>query len=111
MPDPRIVLLLGGPARPGEPSPLASLVLMGTIFAIFYFVLFLPMRTKQRKLDQMIKALKPGDKVIVNPGIFGTIEGVEEGAFHVRIAEKTRIKVLRSAIAGLQAEPVPAEKK
>ena len=44
MADPRLLLALAGPARPGEPNPLASLVMMGLIFAIFYFVLILPMR-------------------------------------------------------------------
>ena len=47
------------PAR-GEPHPLASLVMMGLIFAIFYFVLILPMRRKQRKLEQLVKELKSG---------------------------------------------------
>ena len=42
MADPRLLLALAGPARPGEPNPLASLVMMGLIFAIFYFVLILP---------------------------------------------------------------------
>ena len=62
------LLALAGPARPGEPNPLASLVLMGLIFAIFYFVLILPMRNKQRKLEELVKGLKTGDKVILNSG-------------------------------------------
>jgi preprotein translocase subunit YajC len=49
--------------------------------------------------------------VIVNPGIFGTIVGVEEDAFQVRIDDKTRIKVLKSAVAGLQGPPIDMEKK
>jgi len=47
----------------------------------------------------------------VNPGIFGTIVGVEDDAFQVRIDDKTRIKVLKSAVAGLQGpEPQKTEK-
>ena len=75
---------------------------MGIIFAIFYFILILPMKKKQKKLDDVVKSLKSGDKVIINPGILGTVEGVGEETLNVRIAEKTRIKVLRSAVAGLQ---------
>jgi len=104
-------LALAGPAAGGEQSPYASLILMGLIFGIFYFVLILPMRNKQKKLEDLIKTLKSGDKVIVNPGIFGTIVGVEDDAFLVRIDEKTRIKVLRSAVAGLQGPPTDMEKK
>ncbi|MFI5006745.1 MAG: preprotein translocase subunit YajC [Solirubrobacterales bacterium] len=110
MADPRILLLLTGQPQGGEPNPWPQLILMGLIFAIFYFILILPMRQKQRKVEEMIKALKAGDKVIVS-GIFGTIVGVEDDAFQVRIDEKTRIKVLRSAVAGLQGpEPQKTEK-
>jgi len=103
MADTATLLALAGPARPGEPNPLASLVMMGLIFAIFYFVLILPMRRKQKKVEQLVKGLKSGDRVVLNAGIFGTIVGSEDDAFLVRIDDKTRIKVLKSAVAGLQA--------
>ncbi|MCG6921255.1 MAG: preprotein translocase subunit YajC [Acidobacteriota bacterium] len=111
MADLRILLALAGPAGEGEPNPMASLVMMGLIFAVFYFVLILPMRRKQKKLETLVKQLKTGDKVLLNSGIFGTITGVEEEAFQIRIDDKTRIKVLKSAVAGLQPEPgSPTEK-
>jgi preprotein translocase subunit YajC len=103
MPDPRMLLSLAGPARPGEPNPFAGLVMMGLIFAIFYFVLIMPMRRKQKKLDELVKQLKNGDRVVLNAGILGTIVGVEDEAFVLRVDDKTRIKVLKSAVAGLQA--------
>ena len=49
--------------------------------------------------------------MILNSGIFGAIVGVEDDAFHVRIDDKTRIKVLKSAVAGLQGPPKDTEKK
>ena len=102
---------LGGPAAPnGEPNPMANLFLMVIIFSIFYLVLIMPMRNKQRKLDDVIKNLKAGDKVLVNPGIFGTIVAVDDDSFQVRVDDKTKLKVLKSAIAGLQGEPQTAEK-
>ena len=103
MADSISLLALTGPARPGEPHPLASLVMMGLIFAIFYFVLILPMRRKQGKLEALVKSLKNGDRVVLSSGIFGTIVGIEDDAFLVRVDDKTRIKVLKSAVAGLQA--------
>lgn len=105
-----IILALAGPQPGGEQNPFSSLILMGLIFAIFYFVLIMPMRNKQKKLEDLVKGLKSGDKVIVNPGIFGVIVGVEDDAFQVRVDEKTRIKVLKTAIAGLQGAP-DTEKK
>ena len=110
MPSPSMLLALAPPPN-GEGNPFGSLILMGLIFAIFYFVLIMPMRTKQRKLEQIVHGLKSGDKVIINPGIFGTIVGVEDDAFLVRVDEKTRIKVLKSAVSGLQGAPGETEKK
>ena len=107
---PTTLLALAGSPQ-GEGNPLSSLVLMAVIFSIFYLVLILPMRNKQRKLEDLVKGLKAGDKVIVNPGIFGTIVGVENDAFQVRIDDKTKIKVLKSAVAGLQGAPLETEKK
>ena len=101
MAETRLLLALAGPARPGEPNPFASLVMMGLIFAIFYFVLILPMRRKQKKLEALVKGLKSGDRVVLNAGIFGTIVGVEDDAFLVRVDDKTRLRVLKSAVAGL----------
>jgi preprotein translocase subunit YajC len=97
----RILLALTGQPS-GEPNPYASLVMMGLIFMIFYFVLIQPMKNKQKKLEDLVKRLKSGDKVILTGGIFGTIVGVDEDAFQVRIDDKTRIKVLKSAVAALQ---------
>jgi preprotein translocase subunit YajC len=103
-----LLALAGSPQ--GDANPFSSLILMAVIFSIFYLVLILPMRNKQRKLEDLVKGLKAGDKVIVNPGIFGTIVGVEEDAFQVRIDDKTKIKVLKSAVAGLQGAPSQTEK-
>lgn len=111
MADFRMLLALAGPAPGGDQSPFAGLILMGLIFGIFYFVLILPMKQKQKKLEELVAGLKAGDKVIINPGIFGTIVGVEEDAFQVRIDDKTRIKVLKSAVAGRQGQPLEMEKK
>ena len=109
MPDPSLLLALAPPPG-GEGSPFASLILMGLIFSIFYFILILPMKNKQRKVEDLLKALKAGDKVLITPGIFGTIVGVEDDAFQVRIDDKTKIKVLKSAVSGLQGAPQPTEK-
>jgi preprotein translocase subunit YajC len=85
---------------------------MVVIAAIFYFVLIVPARNKQKKLETMVAGLKAGDRVIINPGIFGTVANLEgDNTLYVRIDDKTKIKVLRSAVAGLQDQVPETEKK
>jgi preprotein translocase subunit YajC len=63
-----------------------------------------PAQTRQKKVAAMLSNLKNGDKVITNGGIYGTVVGLESDAVQLRIAEQVKIKVSRTAIAGLQAE-------
>jgi preprotein translocase subunit YajC len=74
------------------------------IMVIFYVLLILPAQRRQKKTQAMLNALKTGDKVLTNGGIYGTIVGIENDAVQLRIADQVKIKVARSAIAGLQAE-------
>ncbi len=90
---------------PGPSGWLASpLVMMVVVMAIFYFLLILPQQRRQKQTRELLAALKAGDKVITNGGIYGTIVGVEDDAVQLRIADQVKIKVARSAIAGVQPE-------
>jgi len=71
--------------------------------------MILPAQRRQKKVTDMLKALKTGDKVITNGGIYGTIVGLEDEAVQLRVAEQVKMKVARSAIAGLQAETSEGE--
>jgi preprotein translocase subunit YajC len=104
--DPRMLLL----APQSEASPLLNLLPIVLVFGVFYFVLIAPMKSKQKKLEELVKALKAGDKIILNPGIFGTIVSVDDDSLQVRVDDKTKIKVLKSAVAGLQGQKLEAEK-
>lgn len=95
-------LVLQAPAQPSGIGLFLPLIL---IMVIFYFLMILPAQRRQKKVTEMLKALKTGDKVITNSGIYGTIVGMEDDAVQLRIAEQVKIKLSRSAIAGLQAEP------
>ena len=86
---------------------LAQLLPMVFIFVIFYFLLILPMRKKQKKTQEMLSKLKKGDEVVTGGGIFGRIAALDEerGFVILQISDNTKIKVLRSAISGMAAEP------
>jgi preprotein translocase subunit YajC len=74
------------------------------IMVIFYVLLILPAQKRQKKVAQMLSELKNGDKVITTGGVYGTIVGIEDDAIQLRIADQVKIKVLRSAVGGLQPE-------
>jgi len=68
---------------------------------IFYFLVIAPANKQRRKTQEMLSALKKGDRVITNGGIYGTIQGVEPEAVYLKIAENVKVKVARSAISGV----------
>ena len=74
------------------------------IMVIFYFLLIMPAQRRQKKTQEMLSALKNGDKVVTTGGLFGTIVGLEGDSIQLRIADQVKVKVLRSAVAGLQPE-------
>ena len=83
---------------------LQPILMFGSIALIFYFLLLRPAQQRQKRTNQMLAALKNGDKVITTGGVFGTIVGIEDDAIQLRIADQVKIKVLRSAVGGLQPE-------
>jgi preprotein translocase subunit YajC len=105
------IFLLAQASGQRDGNPMFLLLQMALVFGIFYVILFLPMRKKQKKLESLIKELKAGDKVIINPGIFAVIVAVEDDTLQVRIDEKTKIRVLKTAVAGPQPAPVAEKEK
>jgi preprotein translocase subunit YajC len=77
----------------------APIIIIG---AIFYLLIFMPMRKRQKKLETMIDALKNGDKVITSSGIYGTIAGVKDKTFILKIADQVKIEVAKNAVSGIQ---------
>ena len=88
-----------------QPSGIALFLPLILIMVIFYFLMIMPAQRRQKKVAEMLRNLKTGDKVITNGGIYGTIMGLDDDSVQLRIAEQVKIKVSRAAIAGLQAEP------
>ena len=70
----------------------------------FYVLLILPAQRRQKKTQEMINALKNGDKVITNGGLYGTIVGIEGDAIQLRIADQVKRKDPAFPVSGLQPE-------
>jgi preprotein translocase subunit YajC len=91
-------------AQAAQPSGITLFLPLVLIMVIFYFLMIMPAQRRQKKVNEMLKNLKNGDKVVTSGGIYGTIVGLEGDAIQLRIAEQVKIKISRSAIAGLQLE-------
>jgi preprotein translocase subunit YajC len=94
----------------GQPGILSTLIPMVLILGIFYFVMVLPMRKRQQKVQAFLSALKVGDRIVTSGGIYGSITKVNDQSVQLQIANNVRVEVSRAAIVGYQGqEPVVAE--
>ena len=99
----------GGAAAPGDPrlGMLLTLLQFVPIFLILYFLLIRPQQQQKKKQDEMLKALKKGDRVLTTGGIYGTVVGVDEAKVVLRIAEAEgdiKVEFAKSAIVQVLAE-------
>jgi preprotein translocase subunit YajC len=79
------------------------LLMMVIVMGIFYVMLILPQQRQRKKMQAMLSALKNGDKVITNSGIYGTINGIDGETVILKIADQVKIRIARSAIAQVEA--------
>jgi preprotein translocase subunit YajC len=89
----------------GGGSAIYQLLPILAFFFILYFFLLRPQIKQQRAHQKLVDNLKKGDKVITSGGVWGDVDAVEAGAVLLKINDKTKIKVNRSAISGFQPEP------
>ena len=93
-----------------QPSGLLQLLPFAIILGIFYFLILMPMKNRQKKIQEFQESLKVGDKVITTSGIYGQVTRLNEKSLQIQIADRVRIEIARAAVAGYQGqEPVVPE--
>lgn len=80
-----------------------TFIQLGLILLIFYFFLIKPQQRKIKEHADMVDALKVGDKVLTNGGIYGKIAKIDEREISLEIASGVVIKVDRMSIGGVIA--------
>lgn len=82
------------------------------IFAVFYFFLIRPQEKKRKQHNKLLSALKKGENVITNSGIYGKVVKVyeDDATLEIAISNTTTIRLLRSAIAELPDRKIANKK-
>src|SRR5258708_19220815 len=91
------IMFQGGLAGLG---PLLPFVL---VIGIFYVLVFMPQRKRQKQMAEMVSALKTGDKVITSSGIIGTITSLKDDTLMLRTGQ-VNIEVQRSSVSALHTD-------
>lgn len=94
----------GQPNQPqsgGWEGLFSMMVMMGSVFAIFYFLMIRPQRKQEKQRQEMLKALQKNDKVVTMGGLYGVVTNVRDKDVTLKIDESkdVRVKVLRSAVS------------
>ena len=89
----------GSQPASGQGGQIMAFLPLILLFAVFYFLLIRPQQKRAKTHKQFIENLKKGDRVVTSGGMYGTITGVTDDSVTIEVAEKVRVKVLKSAIA------------
>jgi preprotein translocase subunit YajC len=103
------LLAMGAPS-PGSPGAWVQLMPFVLVVGIFYFVILLPMKRRQQKVQTFLAALKVGDRIVTSGGLYGTVTRLSDQSVQVQVADKVRVEMSRNAVVGYQGqEPVAPE--
>ena len=81
-------------------SNMFPLLMMLSIFVIFYFLLIRPQQKKAKEHREFLENLKRGDRIITAGGLVGDIIAITDQTLTLEIADKVRVEVGRAYVAG-----------
>ena len=94
-----VTLAMGTPPQPGQQPPpfWTSLVPIGLLIVVFYLALIRPQQKKAKQQAELLKSVKPGDKILTSTGILGVVISVKEKSVSIRSAD-SKLEITKSAI-------------
>ncbi len=87
-----------------QPGALMKFAPLALILVVFYFLIMRPQQKKFKAHQEMLAALKVGDKVLLASGFVGKITKIGEKFFTVEIARNVEVQVERNAVAAKNPE-------
>jgi preprotein translocase subunit YajC len=84
-------------ARNPTADGIKSLLLMGIFVVGMWFLLIAPQRKKAKELENTLKTLKPGDKILTSSGILGMVLTIKDKSLSIRSAD-TKLEILKTSV-------------
>ena len=79
-------------------NEIITLLPLITVFVIFYVILYIPQRRRQKKHKEYVENLKIGDNVITDSGIYGRVVNIKEERVTL-VVKNGEIEILKSNIS------------
>ncbi len=100
------VLAMASPSAEGSSGPpaLLSFLPLVLIIGVFYFLLIRPQQKQQKQRKVMIEAIKKGDRILTNGGLYATVLNVKEEIIVANIADGVKVEFSRQAVSGVVKE-------
>ena len=80
-------------------NTLVFFVFLILLFGMFYFLIIRPQRKRQRRHQELMDALQPGDRIITIGGIHGKIESMTEENIILKVESGATMRMSRNAVA------------
>ncbi len=97
-------------AAPRDQNLYQTLIMVGIAILFFYFILWRPEQKRRKKLEDLRKSLKRGDKVIAM-GIRATVDEVRERTVILKQVDGSKIEMLTAAITEIEQTTDSAPQK
>lgn len=94
------LLALMSPSQGGQSQAPAwvNMVPLVLLVVVFYFILIRPQQKKQKEQAQMLKSIRPGDKIVTTGGVVAIVVSVKEKSLSIRSAD-SKFEIIKSAVA------------
>ncbi len=81
-----------------NPQTVGSVVWLLGLAALMYFLVIRPQQQQQKRRNEMISALKAGDKIVTLGGVIGSISEIRDESLTLRIADKVEVQLMKSGV-------------
>ena len=80
-------------------NTLVFFIFLILLFGMFYFLIIRPQRKRQKRHQELMDALQPGDRIITIGGIHGKIESMTEENIILKVESGATMRMSRNAVA------------